>query len=197
MSRYVGDQNMSDDDDFNHDHGERIRPLSPTRQPSRTRYGREAPAAQYFASKPVRSARQQQTQPLDDDEFDIEINPRRRQSHERRHGYDEYARNSRVLHAGRPVHLRPTLEEDEDHDDFASKVATFQLPGLSLTQLSDVSGSIDEEREAASKPSRAFNVYQSQYTGDGVMEGLHSINLTVRHDTQGPQEKSPCLFRWL
>lgn len=190
--RYLGvdvPDNASHDD--NYIYRERDRSQSPGRQPSRTRYGNEAPAARYFASKPVRPYGQRDNDELD---ADIDVAVRRRLS---MHDRDEYARSPVIARARRSHPMKPTLEEEEAHDDFATKVAAFKLPCLSLTQLTDMSGSNDEEREATSRPSRAINVYQSQYTGDGVMEGSHSANLTVRHDSPGPQGRSPCLFRWL
>lgn len=62
--------------------------------------------------------------------------------------------------------------------------------------MDDISSLVDLDttQAALAKPSDALHIYESHYTGDGVMEGSHSATLTVRHDAKG---RSSSAFRWL
>ncbi len=107
----------------------------------------------------------------------------------------------------------PSISSDEapEYEDFiASKVYEFR-PSRSSSIAQSVSEEGFSDRETAtagskevstlkkekpqiSSPNTSLHIYESQYTGDALIDGSHSAQLTV---VQDPKKQRQPLFRWL
>ncbi|KAF9879715.1 hypothetical protein CkaCkLH20_02526 [Colletotrichum karsti] len=106
--------------------------------------------------------------------------------------------------AGRE-YLSPVRESDDwvDLEDATGKVYAFDPARRSGDRSRDDDEGSDLEtpfsddstlRGEEPPLSRAFYVYQSKYTGDGVLGGSHSAALEIVHDVKRRRQS---LFRWL
>ncbi|KAF3346088.1 hypothetical protein EV126DRAFT_27390 [Verticillium dahliae] len=87
----------------------------------------------------------------------------------------------------------------QPHDTLMARVASFKFdssPEAPADLSLDASSTIlpKGKRGSTSRPHKAVHVFRSEYTGDGHLEGNHSISLTSRSDPEG---ESLSLFRWL
>jgi hypothetical protein len=97
-----------------------------------------------------------------------------------------------------------SADDWDNYDDYiAAKVFDFHPSGLNSSKfkeghLSDLESTDEVSWNGAPtqglKASTEFPVYQSQYTGEGSLDGLHGASLTVVHD---PKRQRQPLFRWL
>ncbi|KAI1408911.1 hypothetical protein F5Y13DRAFT_204091 [Hypoxylon sp. FL1857] len=114
-------------------------------------------------------------------------------------------------HHNYPSSYVSDLDEDEEEgfdELLGGKVFQF-VPSRGSRSLSksghsiDTDVSIEKSEDGAlnakdgpnvARPSNILHVFQSQYTGDAVSEGTHTVKLTVIHD---PKKQRQPLFRWM